>query len=551
MRTTVDYQGSAQEAVVVQRAGFRTRGLPGPQRGRARRGSSWSPTSSRSIPAPPACSIAASRSCSRSTSGSARCCRSTARPHPSDPAERTQLLEWVLAVEQADGRRLSVPTADWIVAHRGTAPPPRRWVPRVIDDVLVRADVRRAPTIAPLAQRLEALELLSPSCDQTESALHASQILTHAPLDPAAADPTVPLWPSRTTLRAAVRAKAGAHVSRRPFDDGDETALTVADEGRITSTAWQHHRRRARRIGHACGRVAALCRAGRAELGSLQIHAEVDPAGGAVGVAVAVSGLPRVERALVALVDAASGRLRLLARRGGATEDLTSTPLPAGSVAPYALEVLVFDDRVRARVGETSVEAVRGDLRDGRVAVVIDGPGRCSALHIDGLDGHVSQLTTSRFAGFEEHIASWDGVPRPLPGDAGAVPALRAATIAEITAVDDVRRRSAGPPAPVRPLGRRTGDPAVADRARSASEQRRQCDAGVGDAGTVAIQPRRRIDGDPPCPCPAGPTRWSVASPDAVRGRAWLRSGHRGGSRPRRCRHGGESGPYPGARRLG
>ena len=34
-------------------------------------------------------------------------------------------------------------------------------------------------------------------------------------------------------------AKAAPHVSRRPFDDGDETALTVADEGRLTSTGWQ------------------------------------------------------------------------------------------------------------------------------------------------------------------------------------------------------------------------------------------------------------------------------------------------------------------------
>ena len=28
-------------------------------------------------------------------------------------------------------------------------------------------------------------------------------------------------------------------VLHRPFDDGDETALTVADEGRITATAWR------------------------------------------------------------------------------------------------------------------------------------------------------------------------------------------------------------------------------------------------------------------------------------------------------------------------
>ena len=271
---------------------------------------------------------------------------------PSDPAERTQLLEWVLAVEQADGTRLSVPTADWVVAHRGTAPPPRPWVPWVIDDVLVRRDVRRAPTLNPFAQRLEALELLSPSCGLSDVRLHSSQVLTHAPAGPGASDPTAPLWPAADHAARCRSPQGRARTcSRRPFEDGDETALTVADEGRITSTGWQvaegMPRCRASRTG-----PAALRRAGDADWDHVTIQAEVDPADGAAGVAVAVSGLPHVDRALLALVDAASGQLRLLARRGGATQDLESTPLPGGSTAPYALEVFVFDDRVRARVGD-------------------------------------------------------------------------------------------------------------------------------------------------------------------------------------------------------
>jgi hypothetical protein len=433
VRTTVDYEGSAQEATVVQRAGFRTRGLPGLNAVDAP-GLELEPYVESVYPGATGVLYRREPIVLAFDERFSTLLPVDRTPSPSDPAERTQLLEWVLAVARADGQRLSVPTADWIVAHRGTAPPPRRWVPRVIDDVLVRADVRHAPAIAPLAQRLEGLEVLSPSCDQNDLRLHVSQILTHRPLDPGAADTTAPLWPARTTLRAAVRAKAGAHVSREPFDDGDETALTVADEGRITATAWRITAGALAVSGTPAAGLRHYALLGEPDWDHLQIHAELDPAAGAIGVAVGVSGLPRVERAIVALVDAATGRLRLLARRGGATEDLSSTPLPAGSIAPYALEVLVFDDRVRARVGETSIEAVRGDLRDGRVAVVIDGQGRCSALHIDGLDGHVSQVVTSRFAGFEEHIASWDRVPRTIPGDAAAVSALRVATIAEVTA---------------------------------------------------------------------------------------------------------------------
>jgi hypothetical protein len=433
VRATVDYQGSAQEAVVVQRAGFRTRGLPGLNAVDSP-GLELEPYVESIYPGSTGVLYRREPIVLAFDERFSTLLPVDRTPAPDDPAERTQLLEWVLAVEQADGQQVSVATADWIVDHRGTAPPPRRWVPRVIDDVLVRTEVRHAPTIAPLVQRLEALELLSPSCDQNDVRLHASQILTHNPLDPGAADPAVPLWPPRTTLRVAVRAKAGAHVSRRPFEDGDETALTVADEGRITATPWRVSDGALAVSGTAAVGVRHYAVMGEPDWDHLQIHAEVDPAAGAAGIAVAVSGLPRVDRALLALVDAVSGRLRLLARRGGATEDLASKPLPAGSAAPYALEVLVFDDRVRARVGEVSVETVRSDLRDGRVAVVIDGPGRCSALQIDGLDAHISQLITSRFADFDAHIASWDRMLRPLPADAGAVSALRAATSAEIVA---------------------------------------------------------------------------------------------------------------------
>jgi hypothetical protein len=113
---------------------------------------------------------------------------------------------------------------------------------------------------------------------------------------------------------------------------------------------------------------------------------------------------------------------------------MASAPLPASEDGTYALQVHVFDDRVRARVGETTVEAERGDLRDGLMAVVLDGPGGCAALHVDGLDGYVTQLTTSRYASFAEHIASWDQAVTEMPGDAGAVPALLSATASEIAA---------------------------------------------------------------------------------------------------------------------
>ncbi|TDB89410.1 hypothetical protein E1264_08330 [Actinomadura sp. KC216] len=418
VRATVDYDRSVQEVLVVQRAGFRTRGLPG-LNATVTPGTELEPYVE---------SVYGDLLYRREPIVLAFDERFNSllpvdrTPPPNAPAERTQLLEWVPVVSQLDGERLSVPSADWVVAHRATPPPIR--APRVIDGSVVQATVRHAPTLRPMARRLENLEVLSPSCDLGELRLHFSQVLAHGP--------TEELWPARATLRVAVREKAGPHVSRRPFAAGDETAFTPADEGLTTASAWRVGDGALTASGAPGLRHYALF--GEATWDHIKINAEfssADGEGAAAGIAVAVSGLPRVDRALVALIDA--GRLRLLARRGGATQQLATAPLPAGG--PYALEVLVFDDRVRARVGEVSVEAARGDLREGRVAVVLSGSAGCTALHVDGLDAYITHVTTSRYASFEEHIGSWDGQVRPLPGNADGVAALRVATIGRIPAV--------------------------------------------------------------------------------------------------------------------
>ncbi len=182
-------------------------------------------------------------------------------------------------------------------------------------------------------------------------------------------------------------------MARRPFEDGDETALTVADEGRVTSTGWTV----------ADGAVAVAGDAGDGACGTTQCSAR--PTGTtsrstprstrreAPRASPSRSpGCPRVDRALLALVDATDGRSGCSRGAAGRPRSSLRTPLPAGAAAPFALEVTTFDDRVRARVGEISVEAARGDLRDGRVALVLDGPGRCAALHVDGLDAYRTQL---------------------------------------------------------------------------------------------------------------------------------------------------------------
>jgi len=53
---------------------------------------------------------------------------------------------------------------------------------------------------------------------------------------------------------------------------------------------------------------------------------------------------------------------------------------------------------------------------------------------VESLEAYASQLTTSRYAGFEDHIAGWDGVVHPSPGQAAAVPGLLAETGANLAA---------------------------------------------------------------------------------------------------------------------
>ncbi len=209
--------------------------------------------------------------------------------------------------------------------------------------------------------------------------------------------------------------------------------MTEADEGSLLATSWQYADGT---VGVAGRPVAGLRHygvLGEEDWDHVEVHTAVDPAGGAAGLAIAVSGLPRVERALLVLIDEAAGELQILARRAGATSTLAATPLPPGQ-APYALQLTGFDDRIRARVGETVIEAERDSLRNGRLALVSNGPGTFAALHVDAIEAYRFQLETSRYPTFEDHLASWDGTVRRLPVDTTPAGALLAATSVDLAA---------------------------------------------------------------------------------------------------------------------
>lgn len=431
VRTTVEYQGTAQTAEVIQRAGFRTKGLPGLNAVETA-GAELEPYVESVYPGPTGLLYRSEPIVVAFDERFSSLLPVDRDPLPGAVPEQTQLLEWVLALARGDGTRLSVASEDWIVAHRGTAPPPpSRW-PRIIDDVLVKAGVRRVPSLSPLVARLEVLAASSPSCAPGPN-LQSSQLLRHEPVGEPAAGGTDELWAGGSVLRAAVRRKGGPFVARDPFEAGDVTALTEADEGSPGATSWQFADGTVGVAGLPAAGVRHYAVFGDSDWDHVEVHVAVDPAGGAAGVAFAVAGLPRVERALIVLIDEAAGELQILARRSGVSSPLAATPLPAGQ-APYALQVTGFDDRIRARVGDVVVEAERGSLRNGRLALVSDGPGTFVSLHVDAIQAYRFQVSTSRYATFEEHLATWDRKVQPLPVDTSGVAGLLAATSADIGA---------------------------------------------------------------------------------------------------------------------
>jgi hypothetical protein len=430
VRTTVDYQGTPQTAEVTQRAGFRTKGLPG-LNAVATAGAELEPYVESVYPGPTGLLYRSEPIIVAFDERFSSLLPVDRDPLPGAVPEQTQLLEWVVAVARGDGTRLSAPSADWVLAHRGTAPPPPRW-PRVIDDVLVKAGVRRVPSLSPFAARLDVLAASSPSCGPGQN-LQSSQLLRHEPVGEPAAGSDDEQWASGTVLRAAVRRKCGPFVAREPFEDGDETALTEADEGSLVATSWQYTDGTVGVGGLPAAGVRHYAVFGDSDWDHVEVHMAVDPAGGAAGVALAVAGLPRVERALIVLIDEATDQLQILARRGGVTSPLATAPLPAGQ-APYALQVTGFDDCIRARVGDTVAEAERGSLRNGRLALVSNGPGSFAALHVDAIEAYRFQVGTSRYVSFDDHLATWDRIVQQLPVDTTGAAALLTATSADIGA---------------------------------------------------------------------------------------------------------------------
>ena len=383
VRLVVGYAPTgAQDATVTQRAYFATKGLPG-LNAVERVGDELEPyveSALRAGSAEPAVPQRARRDRVRRAIQRAGASRSRAVPHRA--AERNQLLEWTLVVERVAGsgeaRRLSVTSADWVVIHRGTGGP-IRWRPVVsrTGEGHMRSVTRTALTLDPVRVRLETMATRPGGCPDPPS-LARSQVLVHDPVDPADTGVGAATWVPDAHHRVSVRIKDAPFVDRRPFEEGDETAFTMADHGRMFGTAWTL----------AAGELASvrgdrwdppLRRVRRLDLGS---HASARRCRSVVW-----RGGRRDRRCRPAEHHRGDPRSRqqqpspVAGASPGAVTELASAALPSGAVGPFALRVVAYDDCVRAEVGDVRIETPRTDIRSGRPRACRD---RWRRLHLLG-----------------------------------------------------------------------------------------------------------------------------------------------------------------------
>jgi hypothetical protein len=324
---------------------------------------------------------------------------------PTAPPERRQLLEWTMLVDEvgngAAGAVATYPSPDWLTAHRQEPGPAGPAGAR--GDVVV-SRLRQAPSVDPRLQRLDGLRRSPANCTPHDPSVHASRVF---------ACPAPPDGWEQGGYRARVVQRNGPYVFRTAFEAADLTALTMlGDEG---AGAWTVDN----------GALVAGGDAGRSwgVLGDdawMHVHlvAELDLAGGGAGLAVAVGGAGGNGDAVVAIVDAAAGRLTLERRRGGTQNVAAEAPVTLATT-PVTLELVAYDDEVVARVGDVEVRASRGDQREGRVALLASAGVRVSRLTVEPVEAYAIDAVTSRWRTFEDHIAAYrDAAPLAIGASA-------------------------------------------------------------------------------------------------------------------------------------
>jgi hypothetical protein len=364
-------------------------------------------------------------------------------PPPGSPPEKAQMFPLELNVDRVaslDGmKRLTVPSDDWIAAHRANPYPPR-YYPAL--PLFAKSMVRRAPSTDPLVLRLEAVRLASPQCGPPKLD-HASQVLLHEPID---ATGGATLWEPSTGYRATVRQQGCPFTERSGFDLFDLGAFVRQADGVAAAVLWSLDGGSLVAPSAGGGRHYASC--GELDWDHLQVHSRIDlRAATAAGLAVGVGGGAPVPQAIIATVESIGPGHDLVLRARDATGERELGRKAVAISGPFLLHVTAFDDVVRAALGEVVVEGARGAIREGRVALVAAGAAAFAGIAVSALDIYSFEFVTSAFPSFSAHMGSYDGTLGALAaGSLGGTPVSAAAAFATVSpALPTVMQASADP----------------------------------------------------------------------------------------------------------
>ncbi len=333
---------------------------------------------------------------------------------PGSADEQTTLLEMQLTVKPDNATYsatvFTTTTPDWIVEHRPlvSIAYDSAWKPNVslsttIGTTFISSDPYRT-RLASLTQRPEVHCALNDPREVVGTAL-----IAYPQGEPDSDNPTRQLWEAGSRFTATVRAKDGPFIDRSFFIAADKKAFTFwTNDGSLDNGAWTIVDQTLR-VSGSNRRFAAF---GDADWDHLVIEVGIDLSGteAGIGVALPASG---ASCGLFATIKRSGSQLHLVIhRRGTGTQfkELKSATLP-DTVDEHAIPLIVtvFDDYLRASVGETHIEVAREEYRQGRACLVAHGEVNFSRLHVRGLDMYQFQFAVSRYKSFTAHIKSYDG----------------------------------------------------------------------------------------------------------------------------------------------
>ena len=359
-------------------------------------------------------------------------------PDPAGTDERRQILEWVLAVDRLGGEEgrqpVSATASDWLASRLAASGGADATSLAVLSDAAVRKVQRQAASLDPFRMRQADMERSSSKC-QPETLPAPSQVLIHQPVTPGVPAGTAPQWEAGRKYRVNVRRRAAPAITRPVFIGGDETAFSF---GGTSSAAWTVT---AKGLGPASV-PAGACHAifGESDWNHIRVNTTVDPADATAGIGITVTGMgTSVAAGVTALIDArdASQPILRLADAAGATLAEANLPGPPDAAAPWSLEVVAFDDQIRALVGEVTVQAARGAAREGRLSLVTTGGARFAGLSVEAIDAHRFHFTASRYRDLANHVGTFSGTTNTFPATVAMPSATFTAMLAAIPPVMD------------------------------------------------------------------------------------------------------------------